>query len=372
MPYFNKFGQTFFHLVSVFLFWFAATETSAQTSPHKELIEQLNKVAAGLEEAGEADAALRQSLVQLSARIDTALNPTAEEVSTSLNQTAAAIRGNLDNEGISDAVADLRAAVFDYEDARRDQFLGMLADTVLAHTANGVAFVSDGTRSKVRTLESVIGQLDLLSIQDSIAARATTLAGMIELSGPVANGTAAIPALTSLRKVLESIDRNLFYSALDNRVALMDELLKPPAEITKVLRLSDIAKLTDLRATIDAVVPGDKTQKPGVFIISARYGRLSGPANGGSCDVRAAMAKQCHGNISCSLPTAGTGAFCGGEDPAPFAESRHKGTSVTYACLNLTDQQWTEQFSRRPSSFQGITRHDVLRSAGDAIQCGFE
>ncbi|WP_375228560.1 hypothetical protein [Roseobacter sp. S98] len=370
MPCFNNFGRTCFHLAAALFLWGAAQDAAAQ-SPHQELIEQLDQVASGLEATGETDAALRQSLENLAARINAALNPTDEEISAELTASAATIRGSLDNGTIAPAIADLREAVFDYEDARKDQFLSMLVDALTTHTSQELDFVSNETRRKVLTLETVIGKVDLLSVEDSISARAGILSALIQASSPVAGGTVQIPALTGLRQVLESVDRNLFYTALDNRITLMTEMLEPSGDIAKVLRLADVAKLTTLSSKIDAVVPGDKTQKPGVYVVSARYGRLSGPVTGGSCDVRATMAKQCHGQKKCTLPDDGAGSFCGGQDPAPFAQSRHKGTSVTYACLNLTDQQWADVFSRRPSSYQGPTRHDVLRSAADEIQCGF-
>ncbi len=236
------------------------------------------------------------------------------------------------------------------------------------------SFDEEGIKVVLAALEALEDR-EATSAIKALHRRAGRLQALITATGPVNDGSIVVQALLELGQELIKVEAHQYPVALATRISNLETLLAltPPARpsLTAALR----TRILGLRGTIDKVVPEATS---GIHVISARYGRVSGPGSSGdTCDATPAMRLTCQGNTTCQLPMTGAsgsevvnlGAFCGGTDPAPLARSRHKGLGIRYVCLSGTEDDWRNYLNMTAANYRGPSISAVLRSAADEISC---
>lgn len=310
------------------------------------------------------DAKLQAALKELRTQLDDRLGSDEEKlgVATDIIENAG------ERSDLVDDVEAMRIAVEGFQDDRLATHILTLAtslETALTTYKTATEFPEDA-RTKLLALGVLVEQVDAQRPFAAIDGQAARLKSLIQKTSAISSGEREIASLGELRKELTAVEANHVLAALGRRIEETQALLNVPATDRPPLRASDITNLRALKAKIDGLLP--VVRKTGLHVVSARFGRVSGQGNGGSCDVTQAMRKKCQGAASCTLPTSGTANFCGGEDPAPFVKSSEKGVVLRYFCLTADDATWTAVVSSS-MSFAGRAQSAVIRTTDDEVFC---
>ncbi|MDJ0826518.1 MAG: hypothetical protein QNJ16_13530 [Rhodobacter sp.] len=331
-------------------------------------LDAVRALTSALSELEASNSDLDTELENLLVQANKLLNPEIEEINRKLAVAADLIDTNADNAAIAGEVEKLRIAVAGYQNSKPEAHILQLTNSLIDALGQFGGEYAAATRIRLLALLVVLEDFESGRPVEAIARRAGRLNTLITTTSTVNTGEIVVSQLATLRGTLVSIEAPYYLRALGERIKEINPLLRVSAANRPPFRVSDITSLQSLKNTIDGLLP--KATKSGIHVFSARYGRLSGPRDGGgSCDATPAMRKQCQGQTTCSLPANGVGVFCGGQDPAPFTQSRHKGVAVRYICLSADDATWVALLRQRPGSYAGHALTAVLRSTNDEIKC---
>lgn len=346
-------------IVVTFVFPLFVVSATAQVS-----VDEVKAITRKISDIEAVDKTLQEALTELRDKLDDRIETDEEKLGVATEIIANAA-GRID---LDDEVEAVRVAVEGYQNDRLATHILTLAtslETALTTYKTATEFPED-TRAKLLAIGTLVDQVDAQRPVAAIDANAARLRGLIENSSAISSGDRELASLGELRKELTGVEANHVLAALGRRIEETLALLNVPSTDWPPLRASDITNLRMLKTKIDALLP--VVRKTGLHVVSARFGRVSGQGNGGSCDVTHAMRKKCQGAASCTLPASGTARFCGGEDPAPFAKSREKGVVLSYFCLTADDATWTAVVSSS-MSFAGPAQSAVIRTTDDEVFC---
>ena len=347
------------------------------TSQNLQEVENSAKdLVALIENEGVTLAEIKTEIDALKKQVETLLVPPDVPVADVLTETATLVQKNAKDTSIAAEVGDLRGAVFDYERQNRDAFIQMLAGEV-----TGLLQEEDVEEPNLETLKALVNLSDAIAdkqsknLKEALQHRVARLNADITQSDPIMDGDVQIDGIGNLRTTLLMLEENYFLTALRDRTTRLTDMVKMNTAALRLrLKASDFTAFAALRGHLDTLI-GDKAGSlSGIHVVSATYGRISGPREaGGNCNARATVLNYCQRKEKCTVPRDAFAKLCGGLDPAPFADGNNKGLLVNYLCLiDQPKSAWNGLLNANPESFAGRARSVVLRSEHDAIQCATE
>jgi Skp family chaperone for outer membrane proteins len=364
MGIFRFFAATVFSIV--LLLSVATTSLYAEG----EVSSSVDSLTQTLSKIDETSIELDAKLQALQTQLNKLLNPETSALQKQLVKVADVISRNKGNSDISSQVTTLHRAIISYrQDLNEEEYIGSLFDELSEHFDAPTKELNDDLFNELTKTLIVLENVEAQRAVTAVTRRAARLNDLLAQTRRITNGNHIVSELETLQTTLQTVEANDFFTALNNRIARLKEQLEPNAVVLGRLRQSDQKALHSLIAEINKVLP--QNQKVGTHVVSAYWGRLSGPQSaGGVCDVTTAMRKTCEGKPTCQLPTNWPSQFCGGRDPAPFAESIHKGLLLRYICLSADGPTWNAVLAGRTTlSTEEKRLTAVLRNAGDQVHC---
>lgn len=338
-----------------------------------DLLKTLNALTGQLKSEVTADNKLEAALIKFDAALDDLLKRSKVDLEKVINGTTDLIEANIQNRDIVDEVAKLRGAVFAYVSRDPNSFIPMLADQLTASVgANKI--LNDETRQKVFDLSDTIAALEGANSTKAISLRAQALDAKIKAHPSISDGDARPTELAELLATLRGIESKRFQFSVSNRTETLFEMLKEGRKEIPLLSRDNIVKIRALSSKLNEILVDSQTSKSGVHIIDARFGRVSGAkSKGDTCNARTTVVSACQGVAKCQIAEGMFGKLCGGFDPAPFIDARHKGLFVSYVCLkDQPTDVWNDLLQADQTKFAGPKKNVILRSEHDAFQCAIE
>lgn len=275
-------------------------------------------------------------------------------------------------------VAAIAAAVFEYDSTQRDRFIRLLATELReAYLDDGRGALAPETIEALGLLTSAIEEDE--ATPEAIRIRATTLIAQLqdEVRPDLTDDTNTLLALENLRTRLLDIEDPNRLTRVIAQATRLHALIGEGSNATLLTTLLDpgqVTALSNLRNRLTGVLRDGLAPSSGIFIVSARFGQISGPSEGGgTCNARPTLVAQCHAEQSCSLGPDQYASLCGGYDPAPFAEAQHRGLQVQYICMqNQPRSVWNSMLSADPALYAGRSLTVILRSEHDGFRCAMD
>lgn len=329
----------------------------------KDLTKELTELNASSDE-------LDPELEKLREQLDKLQNKELADLKIQLSKAKDAIDVNIGDKRIANDIEALRLSINAYQKQDPEKFITAIAQTLSSFLKDMEYKIGGSTADALETAAYEIESVEYRGVLDVIERRALSLDALIKKSPSVLSRNVDVPNLNELRTTLLRIEAQLFRPALSARVDRLVAMLKPPAIVNLLLDKASREKLAELEKAVKDVQPAASIS--GVHVISAYFGRISGPKSaGGICNALPAVQKECEGKGTCQFPTNWQGVICGGDDPAPFAESRHKGLILKYACLSASAQQWTELLAgvKGVGSFNTKIKSAIFRTGEDQVLC---